>query len=256
MTRNVLRVATYRFRATVVHRWGGYLVLVILVGLVGGVAMGAVAGARRTQSSFPVYLASTNPSDVQFFTEFAPSTKIGYSASVDRAIARLPYVKRSADVLGFDGTLQPLRQTRGNQIAGEAPPAFEGSLNGEYLSLDRVRLIRGRMASSKRADEFVMSPGGASNLGLHIGPILPLGFYTEAQTESPAFVGYPTDRPHLAINLKLVGLIEASRQVVQDDDAALGDQLAVLTPALTRRLATCCAYYSYVALQIEGGTRH
>ena len=70
--------------------------------------MGAVAGARRTQSSFPVYLASTNPSDVQFFTEFAPITNIGYSASVDRAIARVPYVKRAVDVIGFDGTLQRL----------------------------------------------------------------------------------------------------------------------------------------------------
>ena len=37
--------------------------------------------------------------------------------------------------------------------------------------------------------------------------------------------------------MKLVGIIEASQQVVQDDDAALGDQLAVITPALTRRLA-------------------
>ncbi len=52
--------------------------------------MGAIAGARRTQSSFPVYLASTNPSQVQYFTEFAPSTNIGYSADIDRAIAKIP----------------------------------------------------------------------------------------------------------------------------------------------------------------------
>src|ERR1700686_2214529 len=130
MTRNVLRVATYRFRATVVHRWGGYLVLVILVGLVGGLAMGAVAGARRTQSSFPVYLASTNPSDVQYFTAFAPSTKAGYSATSDRAIARLPYVRHPVVVVGFDGTLQPLRPTPGHLPPGQAPPSFEGSLNG------------------------------------------------------------------------------------------------------------------------------
>jgi hypothetical protein len=38
------------------RRWrgrGGYLAAVILVGLVGGVAMAAVASARRTQSVFP-----------------------------------------------------------------------------------------------------------------------------------------------------------------------------------------------------------
>ena len=30
----------------------------------------------------------------------------------------------------------------------------------------------------------------------------------------------------------------------------------MITPALTRRLATCCAYYSYVALQIDAAHRH
>jgi hypothetical protein len=43
---------------------GGYLSLVLLIGLVGGLAMGAVAAARRTQSSYSSFLASTNPSDV------------------------------------------------------------------------------------------------------------------------------------------------------------------------------------------------
>jgi hypothetical protein len=43
-----LRVAPYRFRATFGRRWGGYLALVVLIGLVGGLAMGSVAGAQRT----------------------------------------------------------------------------------------------------------------------------------------------------------------------------------------------------------------
>ncbi len=249
-------MATYRFRATFRQRWGGYLALVLLVGLVGGLAMGAVAGARRTQASFPVYLASTNPSDVLFAMEFAPITKIGYSPRLERAISRIPYVKRAVDLIGFDGTLQPLRALPNDAAPGEAPPAFEGSLNGEYLTQDRVTLIKGRMADPRREDEFVISAGGAQELGLHLGSILPLGFFTDAQAGSPTFAGYPTDKPHLSIDMKLVGIVEAAQQVVQDDDAALGDQLAVATPALTRRLATCCAYYSYVGLQIDGGARH
>ncbi len=252
----MLRLARYRLGATFSRRRGAYLTLVLLIGIVGGVAMGAVAGARRTQSSFPVYLASTNPSQVQYFTEFAPSTNIGYSARLDGAIARVPYVKRSVDVVGFDGTLQPLRPLPDIGPPGEAPPSFEGSLNGEYLSVDRVTLLKGRMSNPRRVDEFVVSAGGAAEYGLHVGSTLPLGFYTDAQTSSPTFAGYPTDKPYLAIDMKLVGIIEQGPQVIQDDDSALGDQLAVVTPALTRRLATCCAYYSYVALQLDGGTRH
>ncbi len=256
MTRAALRVGWYRFRAAFCRRWGGYLTLVLLLGIVGGVAMGALAGARRTQSSFPVYLASTNPSDAQFFTEFAPSTTIGYSARLDREIARLRYVTRSADVVGFDGNLQVLGPTPADGVPGEAPPSVEGGLNGEYLTQDRATLVTGRMADPNSQDEFVVSAGGAAELGLHIGSTLPVGFYSDAQTSSPTFVGYPTDKPYLSVTLKLVGIIEPSQQVVQDDDAALGDQLAVITPALTRRLATCCAYYSYVALQLADGTRH
>lgn len=41
-----------------------YLAIVLLLGLVGGLALGALAGARRTQSSFPKFLRSTNPSDL------------------------------------------------------------------------------------------------------------------------------------------------------------------------------------------------
>lgn len=68
MISQVLRVAWYRLRATFDSRWGGYLGLVLLIGLVGGIALGAGAAARRTQTSFPVFLASANPSDLTVST--------------------------------------------------------------------------------------------------------------------------------------------------------------------------------------------
>ncbi len=43
---------------------GGNLSVVLVIGLVGGVAMASVAGARRTQSSYPRFLAGTDPSDL------------------------------------------------------------------------------------------------------------------------------------------------------------------------------------------------
>ena len=111
------------------------------------------------------------------------------------------------------------------------------------------------MADPSRDNEIVMSAGAAAEEGLRIGSGLRVAFYTTAQVNS-AFAGNPPDKPHLVITLRLVGIIEFDAQIVQDDDAALGDQLAVITPALTRRLESCCAYYSYVSLQLDGGTRH
>ena len=59
-----MAVAWYRFTATFGRRWGGYLAIVLLIGMIGGIAMASVAAARRTQSSYPAFLASTNPSDL------------------------------------------------------------------------------------------------------------------------------------------------------------------------------------------------
>jgi hypothetical protein len=57
-----LPVALYRFRGTLRRRLAGYVALAAVVGLLGGVAMAAMTAARRTDSSYPDYLASTNPS--------------------------------------------------------------------------------------------------------------------------------------------------------------------------------------------------
>jgi hypothetical protein len=53
----LLGTAWYRMSTTFGRRWTGYLTIVLLIGLIGGLAMGSVAGARRTRSSFATYLA-------------------------------------------------------------------------------------------------------------------------------------------------------------------------------------------------------
>ena len=112
------------------------------------------------------------------------------------------------------------------------------------------------MADPTRTDEIVMSAGAAAQYGLHLGSTLPVAFFTDAQAGQPNFGGYPRDKPHLIVPFKLVGIVEWDTQVVQDDDAALGNQIAVVTPALTRQLETCCAYYSYVSFHLVGGLAH
>ena len=212
MIRTVLRESWYRFRATLRRRWAGYLTLVVLIGLVGGVALAAVAGARRTQSSYPTYLASTHPSDLGMFTEFDPITHTGYSARIDQAVARVPHVERSYVVVGFDGTLQVLGHGTGVGAPGQAPAAFEGSPDGGYSSSDTVTVVRGRMADPARVDELVMSSGAAAAYGLHIGSTLPVAFFTTAQANTPGFTGYPQHAPHMIVHFKLVGIIESTHR--------------------------------------------
>jgi hypothetical protein len=218
--------------------------------------MAAVAGARRTQSSFPTYLASTHPADLEAFDAFQPISGSGFSPKANREIAHLPYVRSETPVVGFDGTLQILTQLQGTSTPGEALPAVEGSPSGEYVTHDRATVVQGRLFDPSRLNEFMLSAGAARAADLHLGSTIRIAFFSDAQAASPSFAGYPVNKPHLLITLKLVGIIDSNQQIVQDDDQALGDQIAVLTPALTRQLEGCCAYYTYLTLDLKGGGRH
>src|ERR1700689_2074558 len=91
-----LRVAWFRFRATFHRRRGGLLAIVLLIGLIGGLAMGAIAGARRTQSSYPKFLASTKPTDLGVLDALygLNGATTGYNPALIEKIAHLPHVRQ------------------------------------------------------------------------------------------------------------------------------------------------------------------
>ncbi len=251
MNGRVLRAAWYRFRATLGRRCGGYLSLALVIGLAGGVALGAAAAARRTESSFPVFLASTNPSDLT--VQYASDYYAGLPPFA-RAVTRLPQVRRAGiaiepigDVLGPDGG------PTAASMAADFGLETVASLNGLYFNQDRVTVIRGRMADPRRADEVMLSAQGARLLGLRLGQAVPMGFYTNAQSESPLY-GTPRVRPAVRITARVVGLVQFSNTVVQDDiDRPLG--YLVLTPALARVLlaAGTSSGISFYGLQFHNG---
>ncbi len=255
---SLLRVAFYRFRATFGRRWPGYATLILLIGLVGGLAMGAIAGARRTQSSFPVYAASTKPAQVQAFDGFldpAIGDNSGYYPARARAIAHLPHVSEAETDVGFDANLVLLSHLHTHTQPGEKPPVFEGSTDGDFTKEDRVTLVQGRLADPARRDEVVMNAQAAHELGLHIGSTVRLGFNSDAQLLSPDCCSAKATPPVRVVDLRLVGIVVFAPTVVQDDVDALGSQVALFTPALTRELAQCCATYSSSSLQVDGGAR-
>src|ERR1039458_2634175 len=104
MNSHTFEFAWYRFRATFVRRWGAYLSVILLIGLTGGLAMASVAAARRTQSSYPTFLASTNPSTLTLAV-FGASNGGKASASLVPEIDRLKDVAEVRTVVFCDAVI-------------------------------------------------------------------------------------------------------------------------------------------------------
>jgi len=171
------RVAWYRFRVGLHRRWPGYLALIVLIGIVGGVSLGSIAGARRSESAFPTFLKSTDPS--------AMAIDVGeYNPKILKEIARLPqvtsietYVSPNAVPVTKSGYFEansPENQSQFDPLA---------SLNGLYFKQDRFTILRGRLPNPNRANEVMVDQFSARLFHWHVGEIIRYGFFTNAQLE-------------------------------------------------------------------------
>lgn len=255
------RFAWYRFRTTIRRRGTGYVALTLLVGSLGGLALASVAGARRTQSSYPAFFASTHPSDMTFPTALygLDGATSGYAASRLTRIAHLPHVRHLESSAQLNNAaLAP----DGSEIVPKGPlPAnfevsTEASVDGLGFDQDRVTITQGRAADPARADEMVMSAAIARLLHFHLGEVLPMGFYTNAQEAAPGPSGDEwRPHPYRTVAIRIVGFGVQNTAIVQDDVDAQASNFVLFTPALTRRLVACCASSTTTAAVLDHGAR-
>ena len=228
------RVAWYRTATTFRTRRGSLLALVLLIALVGGLAMGSLAGARRTEASFATYLASTNPSNLTI-TAFGGAQNGGGTLDLTpqafHRVAQLPGVTHVSSILPI--LAAPLHKN-GAPIADNATLADALPLVslGLFFSQDRATVLQGRMANPNSQNEMIMTAAAAQVLGFHVGQVVPWGIFTAAQETMPGF-GTPAVRPVRIVDAKLVGIVQYSTAVVQDDIDHF-PTFVVFTPALGR----------------------
>ena len=199
--------------------------------------MAAVAGARRTQSSFSTYLAHTNPSNLEM-TEFGGATSGGgsanYSASILDRIARLPGVKHVEVAIPLLAV--PLNRNDAPILdsATLSSTIALASVDGLFFNQDRLVATEGRLANPDRADQIVMTAIAAQVLGFHVGQNISYGLYTAAQENLPGF-GTARVPPHRRIEARLVGLVQMSTAIVQDDIDRL-PTFVFFTPAFAHQV--------------------
>jgi hypothetical protein len=241
-----LRIARYWLRANFARRWSNFLIITLLIGLVGGVAIGSLGAARRTESSFNDFLASTNPSDMSVLL-YGPnlSSNLAHLAGVRHVEAVQFYL------VGFPAGAHGAPIINGPIATGKV--ATVGSIGTEFFRQDKVAVVDGRMANPARADEFVSTPTAARLMGWHVGQKIPMYFYTISQSNLNSFGG-PNVKPAFKITEHLVGTVVLNNQVVLDEVDKY-PSLMIFTPAITDPLVSSNSNYIEYYLRLNHGAR-
>src|SRR5215469_115426 len=139
-------------------QWRAFVALVLLTGLAGGAVLTATAGAIRTGTAYSRFLAWSNASDLLVTPAFS-----GFGGYFD-AVARLPQVASSATVAGLN--LEPVGPDGTIIGDGNVNVAVTG---GDGQSVDRVKLLAGRLPDSSRPGEVTVDQSAAAQLHLRVG---------------------------------------------------------------------------------------
>jgi hypothetical protein len=255
-----LRVAWYRFVHTFRVRWTGYVTIVVLVGLLGGLSMASIAGARRTQNSFSTLMSRANSSQLEGLTGVYNPTigQTGYSTSLINTMRHLRYVK---DVKSLTDLNLIVLNSKGLPILASEGQSMSGSLDGEQLSQDIDLFTNGHAPDPRKIDQFATDSATAKLLGLHLGQVVTFLAFSNQQvglldslTPQQALKKL---KPVLKVRVTLVstGAVEP-HSLLQDQVDEGNNSVILFTPALTKKLVTCCVNTALSALQLVAGTAH
>jgi len=128
-----------RARSEARSRWGASLAAVLLIGLGGGVVLGAISMGRRTDTAYQRFLASNNGYDV---VTSSGASGAGLSPLDIRAAAELPQIAqhRVADIFFFGARTD----------SGEVLPRGESAVIADPVPLgddavNRPKILSGRL---------------------------------------------------------------------------------------------------------------
>ncbi|MCU1465005.1 MAG: hypothetical protein JWM72_933, partial [Actinomycetia bacterium] len=173
------------------RHWRGTVVVMLLVGLVGGVTLAALCGARRSRSSLRRFNEASRSSNIQ--------VQVGWYTP-----AQLAALRGTPGVEGI-GVVDLL-------FVGPAAPALQHLLIaapvGRALGteVDRPRLVAGRLANPDALDEINIGEGLAAMTHLGIGNTIDATSMS-TQTFDRLTHGGPFRLDGPRIHLHIVGII-------------------------------------------------
>jgi hypothetical protein len=204
-----------RLRAELRHQWRVWLALAVLLGVIGGIALTAAAGARRTDTAYPRFLRQSNAANL-----LVTPTLSGFGGYF-RAVARLPQVSSLATAMFLQISLPGPHASPFSDIVAEAGPT-----GGEGISMDRVKILAGRMFDPADPHAVVIDQHLADLAHVRLGGTLHLIGYPQ-QGSNP-------DLGHAARLAFRVSAIAVFSDQIVPGTSELAEPRILFTPAFAR----------------------
>ena len=220
--------------ADVRRRWRTMLGLVLLLGLIGGVALTAAAGARRTDTAYPRLLSWANASQLDIVPQGTGLT--GYYT----ALARLPEVSAL-------GAGQLYQATMPASHAAEVQ--FESSPDGVLGSrVNRVKVLSGRRYDPARPGEAMIDQEMAAAEHLKPGgTVRVLGVPTNPKT------GLPDFGEAVTLSFTVTAIVAFDPQLVLAGGGDIQPTVLVSSPFAKTPLAAALSYGDEAAVRLRSG---
>ena len=238
--------AWFQFRVALRNRWRAWSAIGLLAGVVGGVVMVAVAGARRTDSSLQRVVVDTHAADVLVNPNNGALTDAQW-----RAMAQLPQVAESTKGLaapevpvGANGRpdFGALESVHGN-IVFENPDGYE--LHG----IDRPAVIAGRIPATDEINALVVNEAAAKFNHLRVGSRLKVAFFDAPAAQSSNDAAIPKLQD--PTTLTVVGIIRPLDDATRAADDPRLSSMYFLTQSLSRRIAKLGYLYGGLRVRLR-----
>jgi len=215
-----------------------FVLVAVLAGLAGGVALAAFTGSRRADTAFARLQERLKTPNMQVQTEEPPDP------GLVREAARWPGVEAAGHQAILFVAPAHTGLEAGRDTLAEAVPVMAGDEPGDIL------IVEGRRYDERRADEVLANEAMWDALGADIGDRFSLVSLTPEQLEASDGGGVPASPAGPTPQVTLVGVARSDQDVTDAPTPVL-----MVTPAFYERYGRAIGRLEWVGLRVDEDRR-
>jgi hypothetical protein len=154
------------FRAKLRHRWRSWLAIAVLISVVGGLVLAAVAAGRRTEAAFPQFVAAHGFDSEEYASRPVPK------------VVDLPGVTSAVELVG------PVNGQPTCACTHPINPTDLGVLFSPSTGRSPFKLVSGRLPDRSAPDQVLASFTLQQDFGVHLGSVIRVPFYALSQASA------------------------------------------------------------------------